>query len=137
MKAEPQPNSDVNRASGTDSDTGCWLRRLVRRRSHAKSQSPDLVLQIVKSRLQTRKLMLKREILLLRLRKVRLKTLIIFAKLVGLGLQLRYLVLEFLYCWRFFIHNLVVSYQNKHDGDEPPNAEVRQAAGRTAENSKK
>ena len=31
MKAEPQPNHDVNRASGTDSDNGCWLRRLVRR----------------------------------------------------------------------------------------------------------
>ena len=30
MKAEPQPNYDVNRASGTDSDNGCWLRRLVR-----------------------------------------------------------------------------------------------------------
>ena len=32
MKAEPQPNHDVNRASGTDSDNGCWLRRLVRLR---------------------------------------------------------------------------------------------------------
>jgi hypothetical protein len=32
MKAEPQPNYDVNRASGTDSDNGCWLRRLVRLR---------------------------------------------------------------------------------------------------------
>ena len=31
MKAEPQPTNDVNRASGTDSDNGCWLRRLVRR----------------------------------------------------------------------------------------------------------
>ena len=31
MKAEPQPNCDVSRASGTDSDNGCWLRRLVRR----------------------------------------------------------------------------------------------------------
>ena len=31
MKAEPQPNYDVNRASGTGSDNGCWLRRLVRR----------------------------------------------------------------------------------------------------------
>src|ERR1039457_3917906 len=30
MKAEPQPTNDVNRASGTDSDNGCWLRRLVR-----------------------------------------------------------------------------------------------------------
>ena len=30
MKAEPQPNYDVNRASGTDSAIGCWLRRLVR-----------------------------------------------------------------------------------------------------------
>ena len=31
MKAEPQPTNDVNRASGTDSANGCWLRRLVRR----------------------------------------------------------------------------------------------------------
>ena len=30
MKAEPQPNYDVNRECGTDSDNGCWLRRLVR-----------------------------------------------------------------------------------------------------------
>ena len=30
MKAEPQPNYDVNRDSGTDSANGGWLRRLVR-----------------------------------------------------------------------------------------------------------
>jgi hypothetical protein len=30
MKAEPPPTRDVNRDSGTDSDNGGWLRRLVR-----------------------------------------------------------------------------------------------------------
>ena len=30
-KAEPPPTRDVNRASGTDSANGGWLRRLVRR----------------------------------------------------------------------------------------------------------
>ena len=39
MKAEPQPNYDVNRECGTDSDNGGWLRRLVRHQRH-KNMKP-------------------------------------------------------------------------------------------------
>jgi hypothetical protein len=36
-KAEPPPTRDVNRDSGTASANGGWLRRLVRRRIHCKT----------------------------------------------------------------------------------------------------
>ena len=81
------------------------------------------MLYIVKAGIHPLQLGLKRKILLLRLVNLRLKIILIFEKLIGLRLQLQYLLLEFLYCWRLVIHNLVVSCQTKHDGDEPPNVE--------------
>ena len=42
LDVRPQPTNDVNRASGTDSDNGCWLRRLVR--CHGQSISPRWLL---------------------------------------------------------------------------------------------
>jgi hypothetical protein len=49
-KAEPPPTRDVNRDSGTDSDNGGWLRRLVRhqRREHNnKMKNKILTLYII------------------------------------------------------------------------------------------
>ena len=43
MKAEPQPTRGVNRDSGTDSDNGCWLRRLVRRLFNVIAHNPELL----------------------------------------------------------------------------------------------
>ena len=87
-----------------------WLGRWV-----PSFQFPDCSLYVIKAGIHPSLLRLKQKILLLRLLKVRLK-------LINLLLQIRYLVSEFRYCWRCFVHNLILGYARDERPNDPSSA---------------
>ena len=77
--------------------------------------------KVIKPRLYLRVLLLKYRVLVLRVTQSRLKLLILRTKLINLLLQAENVFLQLRYSWGCFVHNLMLGYQNKHDGNEPPN----------------